>query len=183
MYKTERSSLENCQESDNFGGSLISTWRITRFTVAATTKCSSSLFSKWTVLNISRCHRGRQHFYRWVIHFGDGLSKRLEGKHGTWGERFRDHGCNHHHRDRQHFYRPSHLHDMTQFECSGVYTVPLRYLLCWLASRCVEYCVGEWAEMCNRIPNRARLHHEINQAFHLFYVQHWKLVGVAWGRG
>ena len=34
--------------------------------------------------------------------------------------------------------------------------------------------MGEWAEILNRVPNRIRLHHQIDQAFPFFSVQHWK---------
>ena len=44
-------------------------------------------------------------------------------------------------------------------------------LLCWLASVCAEDCVGEWAEIRNRVPNRVRLHHQIDQAFPIFRVK------------
>ena len=32
--------------------------------------------------------------------------------------------------------------------------------------------MGEWAEICNRVPNRIRLHHQIDQAFPFFSVQY-----------
>ena len=44
-------------------------------------------------------------------------------------------------------------------------------LLCWLASVRAEDCVGEWAEIRNRVPNRVRLHHQIDQAFPIFRVK------------
>ena len=37
--------------------------------------------------------------------------------------------------------------------------------------RHVVDCVGEWAGMRNRVSNRVRLHHQIDQAFPIFRVQ------------
>ncbi len=56
----------------------------------------------------------------------------------------------------------------SRLELSGLYIVLLCYLLCWLASLCVEYCVGEWAEIGQPQPKPRPSHHQIDQAFPLF---------------